>query len=85
LFGLARSRWWLEGLRQVVPWLADHSLGGIHGVLRRLGVVYKRGRRYVHSPAPHYDAKLAAMAQARAHAATDPQHVVFLYEDALTS
>jgi hypothetical protein len=26
LFGLARSRWWLDGLRSVVPWLADCSL-----------------------------------------------------------
>ncbi|HKO24462.1 MAG TPA: hypothetical protein VJY65_06930 [Chloroflexota bacterium] len=26
LCGLARSRWWLDGLRQVVPWPADCSL-----------------------------------------------------------
>lgn len=84
MFGLARSRWWLDGLRQVVPWLAGRSLGGVHGLLHRLGVVYKRGRRYVHSPDPAYDAKLAALAQARTHAAADPAHVVVLYEDELT-
>jgi hypothetical protein len=84
LFGLARSRWWLDGLRAVVPWLAGRSRGGVHGLLHRLGVAYKRGRRYVHSPDAEYDAKLAALAQARAHAATDPQHVVFLYEDELS-
>ena len=67
----------------MVPWLARCSLGGVHGLLRRLGVVYvyKRGRRYVHSPDPDYEAKLAALAQARAHAAADPAHVVVLYED----
>jgi hypothetical protein len=26
LWGLTRSRWWLDGLRQVVPWPADYSL-----------------------------------------------------------
>lgn len=84
LFGLARSRWWLAGLRRVVPWLAGRSLGGVHGILRRLRVAYKRGRRYVHSPDPAYDAKLAAIAQARAHATEDPGRVAFLYQDELT-
>src|SRR5258708_209822 len=32
-FGLARSRWSLEGLRQAVPWLAPLSLPGIWHVL----------------------------------------------------
>jgi hypothetical protein len=71
-------------LRRVVPWLAGRSLGAVHGLLRRLGVAYKRGRRYVHSPDPDYDAKLAVVAQARAHAADDPDHVVFLYQDECT-
>jgi hypothetical protein len=71
-------------LRHVVPWLVGRSLGAVHGLLRRLGVAYKRGRRYVHSPDPDYDTKLAVVAQARAHAAHDPDHVVFLYQDECT-
>ena len=50
LYGLKRSRWWLDGLRQVVNWLRGLSLAGVHKLLRRLGIRYKRGRRYVHSP-----------------------------------
>jgi hypothetical protein len=84
LFGLARTRWWLDGLRQVVPWLAACSLSGVHGLLRRLRVVYKRGRRYVHSPDPDYDAKLAVIASARAAAQAAPGRIVFLYQDELT-
>jgi hypothetical protein len=67
-----------------VPWLARRSLGGVHGVLRRLRLAYKRGRRYLHSPDPAYAAKLAAVAQARAQAVVDPGRVVFLYQDELT-
>lgn len=67
-----------------MPWLAGCSLGGVQRLLRRLGLVYKRGRRYVHSPDPDYDAKLATIAQAHAQARADPAHVVILYEDELT-
>jgi hypothetical protein len=87
LFGLARRRWWLDGLRRVVPWLAGRSRGAGHGLLRRLGVASKRaskrGRRYGHAPDPDYEAKLAvvAQAQARAHAADEPDPVVFLDQD----
>ena len=83
LFGLDRSRWWLAGLRQVITWLATCSLAGIWKVLRRLGLHYKRGQVYLHSPDPAYDLKMAYIhaAQAQAVAAED---IVFLYEDELT-
>jgi hypothetical protein len=68
----------------VVPWLARCSLSGVHGLLRRLGVAYKRGRRYVHSPDPAYDAKLATIATARAAAVAAPGRVVLLYQDEFT-
>ncbi|MFN3763237.1 MAG: helix-turn-helix domain-containing protein, partial [Anaerolineae bacterium] len=61
LYGLKRSRWWLDGLRQSVDWLRGLSLPGVHKILCRLGVKYKRGRRYVHSPDPEYDEKLAQL------------------------
>ena len=84
LFGLAQSRWTLAGLRHVCVGLGRLSLAGVHGVLKRLGIHYKRGRRSVHSPAPAYNEKLAAIAAARAEAAAQPTRGVFLYQDDLT-
>jgi hypothetical protein len=84
LLGQARSRWWLGGLRRVVDWMADLSLGGVHGLLRRLDIRYRHGRRYVHSPDPDYDTKLAAIAAGLAEARAEPGRVAFLYEDELT-
>jgi hypothetical protein len=83
-YDLPRSRWWLAGLRLAVPWLAPLSVSGVHRLLRRLRIVYKRGQEAVHSPDPAYDAKLTVIAQARAAAQADPTHVVFLYEDEMT-
>lgn len=78
------SRWWLAGLRQVVSWMAPLSLVGIHGVLRRLRIHYKRGRRYLHSPDLHYDEKLAIVALIRQRVAEEPTRFVLLYEDELS-
>ncbi len=84
VYGLARSRWWLAGLRHVRKWLADLSVPGIRALLRRWQLVYKRGRRYVHSPDPAYDQKLAAVARARRAAQAAPTRRVFIYQDELT-
>jgi transposase len=84
LLGLDRSRWWLDGLRQAVAWMAELSPGGVHRLLRRLGVRYKRGRRYVHSPDPLYDSKMAAVQAAAAEALDHPENSAFLYEDEFT-
>jgi hypothetical protein len=84
LAGLGRSRWWLGGLRQAVGWMSGLTEGGIHRLLGRLGVRYKRGRRYVHSPDPLYDAKMAAVHAAAEAALTHPGRFVFLYEDEFT-
>ena len=83
-FGLLRSRWWLAGLQQVVSWLACLSLAGVHRVLRRLRIHYKRGRRYMHSPDPQYDDKLALLEGIRALVTAEPQRFVLLYEDELS-
>ncbi len=58
-FGLSRSRWWLDGIRQAGPWLTKVSLPGIWQLLERFDLVDKRGRRYVHSPDPDYLVKRA--------------------------
>ena len=84
LAGLARSRWWLAGIRHHIPWLRDCSLPGVWQILKRLRVCYKRGREYLHSPDPDYDLKLAYVQAALALARTAPQRYVVLFEDELT-
>lgn len=84
LCGLDRSRWRLADLSQVVPWLRGRARGSIWRLLRRLAVRYKRGRLYLHSPDPAYDAKLAAITAAQLLAHAHPQAVVLLYEDEFT-
>lgn len=84
LFGLERSRWTLALLRRVVPWLRNLPLASVHRLLRRLNVRYKRGRAYLHSPDPAYDAKLAAITAAQLLAHAHPEAVVLLYEDEFT-
>jgi hypothetical protein len=84
LVGLPRSRWWLDGLRQRLSWLHDYSLVGVHRLLRRFNVRYKRGRTYVHSPDPDYDLKLLYVQAALSLTRHNPQRYVFLYQDELT-
>jgi DDE superfamily endonuclease len=67
-----------------VPWLRGRAPGSVHRQLRRLGVRYKRGRAYLHSPDPAYDAKLAAVTAAQAFARAFPGRVVLLYGDEFT-
>ena len=84
LFGLARSRWRLADLGQVVPWLRGRCPASIHRILRRLALRYKRGRAAFHSPDLAYDAKLAAVTAAQLLARAHPQAVVLLYQDEFT-
>jgi len=86
LYGHDRHSWTLDTLRQTVAWLRQVSLPGISKLLRRLKVVYKRGRAHVHSPDRAYNQKLAAIEAALAHARQAPAgEVVFLYEDEFTA
>lgn len=84
-FGLPRSRWWLDGLRQAVPWLKPLSLPGVWQLLDRFDLAYKRGRRYVHSPDPDYPVKAARLRSIWQQVQADPTHLVLLYQDELTS
>lgn len=86
LYGHDRHSWTLETLRQTIAWLPQVSLPGISKLLRRLKVVYKRGRAHVHSPDLAYNQKLAAIEAALAQARQAPAgEVVFLYEDEFTA
>ena len=82
--GINRSRWWLEGLRQAVTWLQDCTPAAICRLLKRLGIVYKRGREYTHSPDNDYDLKLSYIQSAIALAQSHPQGYALLYQDELT-
>ena len=86
-FGLASSyqtRWWLAGLRRVVPWLAQRCLATVCRTLRRYGLRYRRGRRHVHSPDPEYAAKVARLQTITWYTRQDPPRNVRLYQDELT-
>lgn len=82
--GLARTRWWLDGVRQVIDWLHGCCLATVWQTLRRADLHYKRGRTHVHSPDPAYAAKVATIAYLRQRAHLAPQQVAFLYGDELT-
>src|SRR5690348_6910600 len=57
--GESRSRWTLNTLLPHLDWLEVQTSSGLWQVLDRLGIHYKRGRTYVHSPDPAYEEKLA--------------------------
>lgn len=50
-------------------------------LLQRLGIVKKQGRISLHSPDPHYQAKLDYLTQCWQETLADPTHVSFLYLD----
>jgi transposase len=83
--GMDRSRWTLSLLLTAALWLKGLSLSGLSRLLGRLGVRYRRGQEHLHSPDPDYDAKMAAIAAARAEAASRPGAVIFVYEDEFTA
>lgn len=56
-FGLSQTRWTLKGLAQVVPSLRGFSAFGVEKVLERMGLRYKRGQPWQHSPDPEYGQK----------------------------
>lgn len=85
--GLASSyqtRWWLDGIRRVVPWLAQRCLATVCCTLRRCGLRYRRGRRHVHSPDPDYGAKVRRLSTIAWYSRQDPQRNVRLLQDELT-
>lgn len=83
-FGEERSRWTLEALQRVCDWLALQTPSGMWRVLQRLGIHYKRGRSYIHSPDPHYEAKLAMVQAQLRRARAEPERYVVLFQDEFT-
>lgn len=65
-------------------WLGGLTLSGRWRLLRRLGIVYRRGQEHLHSPDPEYGRKVAAVRRARREAAASGGPVVLLYLDEFT-
>lgn len=82
--GQAQTRWTLAAIQQACSWLHDRSLAGVHTILDRLEVSWKRGRACVLSPDPAYTAKRAFIQdRCRQHLA-DPERMVLVYLDEVT-
>ena len=75
------TRWTLRTLSASVAWLNGLSIPAVHQTLGRLGISYKRGRTYVHSPDIEYNQKLACVQQALETAKRHPETHVAFYQD----
>jgi transposase len=77
-----QTRWTLRTLGQVVPWLRDVCVSGVHQILSRLGISYKRARDYVRSPDVDYAEKLSRIQQALEEVSREnPETCVVVYQD----
>jgi hypothetical protein len=83
-YGIARSRWRLQDLRQVVPWLKDCTLSGVHQILKRLKISLKKPTPHVNSPDPEWGLKRQRMAQVFLTAICHPEKYGVLFLDELT-
>ncbi len=54
---------------------------GVSQLLKRLGIRYKRGRDYIHSPDPDYAAKVSYLTLCQMKAYYEPEKHVFVYLD----
>lgn len=84
LFGHRESRWSLVRIAQSCDWLRITTPSGLSQLLDRLGISYKRGRSYIHSPDIYYNDKLSLIELCLLKAYYDPIRNVFLYQDEVT-
>jgi transposase len=75
------SRWSLSRIIKACDWLQISTMSGMSKLLKRLGISYKRGRSYIHSPDPHYRQKMDIIAQCLLKAWYAPDRYVLLYQD----
>lgn len=80
-FNMERSRWRLQDIGKVIPWLKDCTLAGISQILRRLKISLKQAIRYVSSPDPEWSLKRRMMAQVFQLALSQPEAYVTLFQD----
>lgn len=81
VLGYAQSRWSLQALADCCQWLRVTTKAGLSQLLERLGISYKRGRDYVHSPDRFYEDKCSQIELALLRAWYDPQRYVLVYVD----
>lgn len=84
LLGHERQRWTLAMIAEQFDWLRGRAAGVVWRLLTRLGIRYKRGRDYIHSPDPHYQDKRAWIAAHQAQAEREPERFPLLYLDELS-
>jgi transposase len=84
LYGQNRTRWRLQDLGQVVPWLAGRRDGTIHRLLQRLGFSHKQAAHFQRSPDPDYRFKWRQVLAAYQDALSHPDEAVLLFADELT-
>jgi hypothetical protein len=82
--GYCCARWSLAMIAESCPWLQVTTASGVQQILKRLGISYKRGRDYIHSPDRFYQEKLSLVELARLRAYYDPEQYILLYVDELT-
>ena len=76
-----QTRWTLQQIKVSVPWLTDITVQGVHQILSRCGISYKRGRAYIHSPDVAYKQKMLYVKQALEIAEQNRDTHVALYQD----
>lgn len=81
VLGYAQSRWSLQAIATCCDWLQLTTQAGLSQLLARLGISYKRGRDYVHSPDRFYLEKCRQIELALLRAWYEPQRYVLVYLD----
>ena len=82
--GEEHSRWTIQRVQHVCPWLQCLTPSGVWQIFKRLHIHYKRGRDYVHSPDRDYVAKLRDVhVQVQTHA-KPTELVAVLFQDERT-
>jgi hypothetical protein len=83
-YGISRSRWRLQDISRVIPWLRDCTVSGVSQILKRLKISLKQAISFVRSPDPDYSLKKREMAYAFSRALHHPDQYVVLFQDELT-
>lgn len=83
-YGIERSRWRLQDIRQVIDWLRTCTLPGVSQILTRLKVSLKQAVSFVRSPDPAYGPKRRRLVEAFTAALYQPQAYAILFLDELT-
>lgn len=82
--GVDRTRWTLDTILSACDWLRLSTPSGLHKLMDRLGITYKRGRQHIMSPDPHYLGKIAYIDGLAERVRASYGQEVLLYLDEVT-